>query len=180
MEYHLGVPSNLVVNPDFETGIMQIGKGTPLTASQQLAVMSLVKLDNPVTLMEAESDDEEESYAMKVARQLKQEELATRKHDQFMNLDVIPGTSVNCERLFSLAKNILTGTHKCSSAVLFEALLFLKTQICGMHTQLEKRWGEHVSSRRGRGMREVHMIIVSTTEVAAMMNMEVTFTRNSY
>jgi hypothetical protein len=102
VEYHLGVPSNLVVNPDFEAGIMQIGKGTPLTASQQLAVMSLVKLDNPVTLMEAESDDEEESYAMRVAKQLKQEELATRKYDQFMNLDVIPGTSVNCERLFSL------------------------------------------------------------------------------
>ena len=46
VEYHLGVPSNLVVNPDFEAGIMQIGKGTPLTASQHLAVMSLVKLDN--------------------------------------------------------------------------------------------------------------------------------------
>jgi hypothetical protein len=30
--------------------------------------MSLVKWDNPVTLMEAESDDEEESYAVRVAK----------------------------------------------------------------------------------------------------------------
>ena len=126
MEYHLGVTSHLVVNPDFEAGIMRIGKGTPLTASQQLAVMSLVKWDNPVTLMEAESDDEEESYAVRVAKRLKQEESATIKRDQFMNLDVIPETSVNCERLFSLAKNILTDTRKCTSPVLFEALLFLK------------------------------------------------------
>ena len=33
---------------------------------------------------------------------------------------------MNCERLFSLAKNILTDTRKCTAPVLFEALLFLK------------------------------------------------------
>jgi hypothetical protein len=106
---------------------MRIWIETPLTAGEQLAVMSLVKLDNTVALIEAESYDEEESYAVRVAEQLKQEELATITRDhQLMNLDVIPGTSVNCERLFSLTKNILTNTHKCTSPVLFEALLFLK------------------------------------------------------
>ena len=127
MAHHLGVGSHLVVDPNFEAGIMRIGKGTQLTAAQQLAVASLVKLDNSVTIMEAESDEDEDvNYAVRVAKRLKQEELATVKRDQFMNLDVIPGTSVNCERLFSLAKNILTDTRKCTSPVLFEALLFLK------------------------------------------------------
>ena len=126
MAHHLGVTSHLVVNRDFEAGIMRIGKETPLTVSQQRAVTSLVKVDNPMTVMEEESDDDDVSYAVRVAKRLKQEEMATVKRDQFMNLDVIPGTSVNCERLFSLAKNILTDTRKCTSPVLFEALLFLK------------------------------------------------------
>ena len=58
--------------------------------------------------MEQESDDEDVSYAVRVAKRLKQEEMETVKREQFVNLDMIPGTLVNCERLFSLAKNILT------------------------------------------------------------------------
>ena len=49
--------------------------------------------------------------------------METTKRDQFANLDVIPGTLVNFERLFSLAKNTLTDTWKCTAPVLFEALL---------------------------------------------------------
>jgi hypothetical protein len=48
------------------------------------------------------------------------------KRDHYVNLDVIPGTSVNCERLFSLAKHIMTDTRKSATPILFEALLFLK------------------------------------------------------
>jgi hypothetical protein len=126
MDFHLGTTSRLVINPDFESGIMRIVKGTPLTAAEQGAVSRLVKMDMAVSLMESESDDEDVSYAVRVAKRLKQEEMETVKREQFVNLDVIPGTSVNCERLFSLAKNILTDTRKCTAPVLFEALLFLK------------------------------------------------------
>ena len=105
---------------------MRIAKGTTLTATQLVAVSSLVKMDMPMSLMESESDDEDVSYAVRVAKRLRQEEMETIRRDQFVNLDVIPGTSVNCERLFSLAKNILTETRKCTAPVLFEALLFLK------------------------------------------------------
>ena len=125
MDYHLGEESRLVINPDFELGIMRIAKGTPLTAAQQVVVSSLVKLDHPVPL-DLESDEEEESYAVRVAKRLKQEEMETIKREQFVNIDVISGTSVNCERLFSLAKHILTDTRKCTAPILFEALLFLK------------------------------------------------------
>ena len=43
-----------------------------------------------------------------------------------MDLHVLPGTSVNCERLFSAAKFILSDTRKRTSPKLFEALLLLK------------------------------------------------------
>ena len=126
MEHHLGRTSSLVINPDFEEGIMGIAKGTTtLTAAQLVAVSSLVKMEMPVYMTESDSDDEDVSYAVRVAKRLKQEEMETIKREQFVNLDVIPGTSVNCERLFSLAKNILTDTRKCTAPVLFEALLFL-------------------------------------------------------
>ena len=68
-----------------------------------------------MSLKELESDDEDDSYAVRVAKRLRQEEMETIKCDQFVNLDVIPGTSVNCERLFSLAKNILSDTRKCTA-----------------------------------------------------------------
>ena len=44
----------------------------------------------------------------------------------YISLDVLPGTSVNCERLFSLAKFILLDTRKRTSPKLFEALILLK------------------------------------------------------
>ena len=65
--------------------------------------------------MISESDKEEASYAVRVAKRLKQEEMETIKWEQLLNLNVIPGTSVNCERLFSLAKNILTDNQKCTA-----------------------------------------------------------------
>ena len=44
----------------------------------------------------------------------------------YISLDVLPGTSVNCERLFSLAQFILLDTRKRTSPKLFEALILLK------------------------------------------------------
>ena len=120
MEHHLGRTSSLVINPDFEEGIMRIAKGSStFTAAQLVAVSSLVKIDMPVSLMELGSDDEDASYAVRAAKRFRQEEMETIKRNQFVNLDVIPG-------MFSLAKNVLTDTRKCTDPVLFEALLFLK------------------------------------------------------
>ena len=43
-----------------------------------------------------------------------------------INLDVLCGTSVECERLFSVAKNILTDTRKKTLPAVLQALLLLK------------------------------------------------------
>ena len=62
----------VVINPDFEEGIVQIGKGATLTAAQLAAVSSLVKTDTPVPSIELDTDDEDESYAVRAAKRLKQ------------------------------------------------------------------------------------------------------------
>ena len=73
-------------------------------------------------------------------RRLKQQKTSeTEAPDIYCNLDMLPGTSVNCKRLFSLAKHILTNTRKQTSASLFEALLLLKVN--------RKMWNEHSVSR---------------------------------
>ena len=44
----------------------------------------------------------------------------------YIDLIVLPGTSVNSKRLFSAAKFMLSNTRKQTSPKLFEALLLLK------------------------------------------------------
>ena len=96
-------------------------KGMPLTSEQKAAVINLVKAEQQQLSEDNEFNtidmmltfDDSESYAVRVAKQLKlQTRLKNIGCKQFVNLYVIPGTSVNCERLFSLAKHELTDTHK--------------------------------------------------------------------
>ena len=130
MEHHLGERSSLVVDRDFEEGIMRISRGMPLRHEQQNAVKNLVKPDVVVDMasdyLNDAEEDMDESYASQVVKRLKVQMREKVQREQYCNLDVIPATSVNCERLFSLAKHILTDTRKNTSPLLFEALLFLK------------------------------------------------------
>ena len=124
-------------NPSFEKAIMKITTATPLLEEERCAASCLL-LD--VTLRaESESgagahpvlgsDDDEEGtgdYAKKLERRLKRQKRNNDGTENYINFDVLPGTSVNCERLFSLAKHILSDTQKKTSPRVFEALLFLK------------------------------------------------------
>lgn len=140
MEHHLGSEGRLVTDKNFEMGVMRLSNGVPLTNDQLNAVANLLKVDRSRDTASLQSfhhgqsdagdtgssDDEEVSYAVRVAKRLKVGMHDERQRDKYMNLDVIPGTSVNCERLFSLAKYILTDTRKSTQPIVFEALLFLK------------------------------------------------------
>ncbi len=53
----------------------------------------------------------------------------------YWNLDMLLGTSVNCEQHFSFAKHILMDTRKQTSVGLFEALLLFKIN--------RKLWNEY-------------------------------------
>jgi hypothetical protein len=84
----------------------------------------------------------QEQYSKTLEQRLMQQKrtLETEAPDIYCNLlDMLPGTSVNCKRLFSLAKHILTNACKQTSASLFEALLLLKVN--------RQMWDEHSVSR---------------------------------
>ena len=137
LEHHLGPDSSLVIDKNFEDGVMAISKNVPLSLQQQAAVVNLVvkarqggdaagRLEAS-TILEEQAGHEEESYAARVAKRLKVKKFENGVgREQYVNVEVIPGTSVNCERLFSLAKHILTDTRKNTLPILFEALIFLK------------------------------------------------------
>lgn len=123
MKHNFGEDSSLVVDKNFERGVMGISKGLPLTVHQHTAVVNVVKAEehghgdvtrasNQTPPPRAQQDDDDENYAVRVLKRLKMQALENIGRDRYVNLDVIPGTSVNCERLFSLAKHVLTDTRK--------------------------------------------------------------------
>ena len=140
MRHHVGDDSHLVVYPAFENAVLRISMCMPLLCPlQQHAVANLVRperrhqhlrggqvAEQAASLANDEEEDDFENYAHRVAKRMKLQLQAHVPRDQYINLDVIPGTSVNCERLFSVAKHILTDTRKNTSPLLFEALMFLK------------------------------------------------------
>ncbi len=81
-----------------------------------------------------------ERYSKTLEQRLKQQKtLEVEASDIYCSLDILPGTSVNCERTFSLAKHILTDTRKQTSVFLFEAFLLLKVN--------RQMWNEHSVGR---------------------------------
>ena len=140
MRHHIGDDSHLVLYPAFENAVLRNSMCMPILCPlQRNAVANLLRLEQRHELLGggqvaeyaaslATDDDEDdfENYANRVAKRLKRQLQAHVPRDQYINLDLIPGTSVNCERLFSVAKHILTDTRKNTSPLLFEALMFLK------------------------------------------------------
>jgi hypothetical protein len=137
---HLADNAEIVVDVTFERAIMQIAKGMVLTNEQLRRVQGLRLLptedeatdmdgcesvNNDGTTVDCLEDDL--SYAQKVDARIKRRKtnndaIATK----YIDLSILCGTSVACERLFSVAKNILTDTRKKTSPPVFEAIILLK------------------------------------------------------
>ena len=121
---HLAANAAFVSNPTFEGAVSKIAKGHPISNEERYSVLScLLKPVIEDERVQADVSDDidggdstrsnELSYAQKVELRMKRrkscnDDIATK----YINLDVICGTSVECERLFSVAKNILTDTRK--------------------------------------------------------------------
>jgi hypothetical protein len=62
----------------------------------------------------AHNNEDEISYSEELQQKLKQQrtEVQAEKAKSYINLDALPGTSVNCECLFSAGKFILSDTRK--------------------------------------------------------------------
>jgi hypothetical protein len=140
--HHLADDPCIVENPSFRRAIVQIAKGLPLTDEQrQVAARMLQPASKscndtlsevePVTDSSQEGEntiDLEESYTQSLERHLKRQKTIVSEEEEatYWNLDLIPVTSVNCERHFSVAKHILTDTRKQTMPAIIDSLLMLK------------------------------------------------------
>jgi len=138
---HLSSDAAIVVNPVFERAVVKISRGLDLSDEERLSVKCLLlptdddPNNNTSTLLPADvtptnggtAQQQELSYAQKLELRIKRRK---KSNDNialsYMNLDVLAGTSVSCERLFSAAKFILTDLRKSTSPSVFEAILLLK------------------------------------------------------
>ena len=133
-DHYIGDTAAIIEDQVFEKAVMQIARALPLSEELQNAAQVLIRPEDPVdenAIPVGDNDDEvvaTESYSQELQRKLKRQkrETSNEKANMYMNLDMLPGTSVNCERLFSAAKFILSDTRKRTTPNLFEALLLLK------------------------------------------------------
>lgn len=133
-EHYIAADASIVENETFEAAVMQISRGEVLSEDHRRAALPLLQPaaeETPSNEDDLEDDDiidHERSYSEELERKLKRQKRVTAKErpNVYMNLDMLPGTSVNCERLFSQAKFILSDTRKRTNPTLFEALLLLK------------------------------------------------------
>ncbi len=137
--YYIGEDALIVETELFGKAVMRIARSLPLSEEQDALVVPLIKEESPpVEPVEASSstskehgahnNEDEISYSEELQQKLKKHrtEVQAVKAKSYINLDALPGTSVNCERLFNAAKFILSDTRKRTSPKLFEALLLLK------------------------------------------------------
>ena len=127
----------IVTNELFEKAVMRLARGLPLSEEQEEALAPLLKEETHSAVEPTASDAAVASdgavgglsYSEELQQKLKRqkvEQLEQDKQKVYVDLTILPGTSVNCERLFSAAKFILSDTRKRTSPKLFEALLLLK------------------------------------------------------
>jgi hypothetical protein len=122
-------------NELFEKPVMRIARSLPLSEEQQ-AIMVQFQNENTKPPAVVPSDDAKhqdkkyviESYSETLERKIKRHRIETEaeKHKKHVKLDVLPGTSMNCERLFSTSNFLMCGSRKRTSPELFEALILLK------------------------------------------------------
>jgi hypothetical protein len=151
---HLAPDAKIVVNPVFERAVVQISAGMVLSDDEKESVSNLL-LPLPTDVLDGNNDvaanafaanasgiidDAQLSYTQKLELRIKRTKTSNdgiaRK---YINLDVLCGTSVSCERLFSAAKHILTDTRKSTSPAVFESILLLKVN--------RKEWDVHSVGR---------------------------------
>ena len=136
-EHYIGDEALIIENELFEKTVMRIARGLQLSDEQRRAAVPLLKPDEDETPHDDDgccgdddetNDETQVSYAVLLQRKLKRQKRVSASEGPgvYINLEQLPGTSVNCERLFSAAKFILSDTRKRTSPTLFEALLLLK------------------------------------------------------
>ena len=128
MAKYLAPDADIVLNPAFESGVVKIINGAPLTPEEAEACVKLRRKDTS-----SQTDDEDGEGGPLSALERLEMNRKRRKLSSNINsvkyIDagkLICATSNCCERLFSEAKYIMVPNRRGMSPIVFESLLFLK------------------------------------------------------
>ena len=121
--------SEKLPDPHFLSGVSKIQerKFTSLTDAEKEACAHLKKAE-----AEAPPGDDVDNDANRIPLSMQErikrrkQETSDNNEDIYMNVDSICGSAAEVERLWSIAKYILTDQRKSMTPQMFEALLFLK------------------------------------------------------
>ena len=171
---HIGADASIIVDKVFEKAVIQIAKGRVLTEEQRVQVQGLLRpqlncgghaagtFENIDHQVEGEL-----SYVQKIEARIKRRKTSNDEiASQYINLDILSGTSVSCERLFSAAKHILTDTRKSTSPAVFEALLLLKINRSEWNVQtMGRAMGQTTGTRFVASFDDIASTSIATGEV---------------
>jgi hypothetical protein len=133
MRKYLAPDADIIENPLFESGVIKIQRGLPLTDEEAVACSRLQKKQTKKPGENGSIWDTPEE--MTVMQRLE----ANRKKRKVSNVaacvdyvdvsKLICATSNCCERLFSEAKYIIVPHRRGMSPIVFESLIFLKKNV---------------------------------------------------
>ncbi len=115
------------LSPDssFESGVAKIqSKGIGLMTDREKAACSRLKYSD---LNESTMQEEQDVSSTFREAIFKKRRRFNKARHSYINCNFILGTTAEIERLWSVAKNILSTNRKAMEPLLFEAILFLKT-----------------------------------------------------
>ena len=122
---YLDLSNSVFINPDFLTGVRKIqdGKAHELNQTKKVAVECLRK--TPVIRVEpTEESVGGRSKMTKLSRAVKK--YKSEAPATYVDCNFILATAVDVERLWSLAKNVLTDKRRGMATMMVQVILFLK------------------------------------------------------
>jgi hypothetical protein len=127
---HLRKNAAIVNNIEFENGIVKLqgGKESELTPREKTAVKIFLN-QNSAAAVESQEDneaDDDEGYATRILNEAEVNKRARIEKSKYRGTLHVASTSNMCERLFSLAKLIMSHLRKSMDPDHLEWLLFLK------------------------------------------------------
>ena len=144
LDFYLAEEAAIIHDKAFEKAILKIHRGISLTPIEILTVAKLKKSQAEggtasVASMADGGAASSSNYAVDIQQRIKRRRLGGSVRDEYFNLEMLVGTSVSCERIFSIAQHIMTAVRKSTSPIVFETILFLKMN--------KDNWDESVVGR---------------------------------
>ncbi|KAI0562409.1 Ribonuclease H-like protein [Gracilaria domingensis] len=115
----------VALDPIFESGVVKIQPGlkTELTEEEKESVQFLEK---PDIVSEVHVGIASGNVGTGIAARLAKERKVVMKKEKYMNCEFILSSVAEVERLWGIAKNLLTDNRKSMTPKMFEAIEFLK------------------------------------------------------